>query len=127
MEGHGKVIWNELNTHDVEGAKRFFTDTLGWSFDGMPMEGGGTYWIISNGGERAGGLFGLDGEQFAQVPDHWMTYIGVDDCDARVAKAQASGGMVVRPPWDIPGVGRVAILKAPGGALMAWMTPTMPG
>ena len=32
----------------------------------------------------------------------------------------------MRPPFDIPEVGRVAILKAPGGAIMAWMTPSMP-
>jgi uncharacterized protein len=127
MSAHGRVIWNELNTHDVESAKRFFTDTLGWSYDAMPMPEGGTYWVIRNGEERAGGIFPLDGPQFAGVPDHWMTYIGVDDCDGRVAQAATSGGSVLREPWTIDGIGRVAILKAPGGAVMAWMTPAMPG
>jgi uncharacterized protein len=123
MSAHGRVIWSELNTHDVETAKRFFADTLGWTFEAMPMQEGGTYWIIRNGSDRVGGIFALEGEHFASVPDHWMTYIGVDDCDSRVAKAATSGATVMRQPWDIPGVGRVAILKAPGGAVMAWMTP----
>ena len=37
---HGKFYWNELMTRDVERAKKFYADTLGWSFDGMPMPGG---------------------------------------------------------------------------------------
>jgi uncharacterized protein len=34
-----------------------------------------------------------------------------------------AGATVLRDPWTIPGVGRMAILRAPGGGVMAWMTP----
>ena len=30
---------------------------------------------------------------------------------------------VMREPFDIPGVGRIAILQEPGGAGVGWMTP----
>ncbi len=126
MAPHGRVIWSELNTHTPEAAKAFFVTTLGWSFEGMPMEGGDTYWIIKNEGERVGGVFTMSGPPFEGVPDHWLTYIGVDDVDSRAALAAKSGGTVMRQPWTIPGVGRVAILKAAGGAVMAWMTPVPP-
>ena len=30
---------------------------------------------------------------------------------------------LVHPIFDVPGVGRIAILKEPGGAGIGWMTP----
>src|SRR4029077_14981808 len=42
---HGKFHWNELMTRNVERAKKFYSETLGWTFDSMPMPGGGTYWL----------------------------------------------------------------------------------
>jgi len=29
----------------------------------------------------------------------------------------------MRPLFDIPGIGRIAILREPGGAGVGWMTP----
>ena len=52
-----------------------------------------------------------------------MSYLAVDDVDARVKKAQAAGATLMRPIFDVPGVGRIAILKEPGGAGIGWMTP----
>ncbi len=28
----GTIVWNELNTHDVEGAKTFYSALLGWTY-----------------------------------------------------------------------------------------------
>jgi predicted enzyme related to lactoylglutathione lyase len=122
MWSHGTVYWSELNTHDPERAKRFYADTVGWSFDPMPMSDG-TYWVAKAGEMTVGGIFELKGE-LANVPEHWMTYVAVDDVDARVGKAKAAGASVIRPPFDIPGVGRIAILREPGGAVVGWMTPS---
>ena len=120
---HGKFYWNELMTRDLERAKKFYADTLGWTFDPMSAGGGPTYWIIKAGGEMVGGLFDISGHDFDQVPESWMSYIAVDDVDARVAKAVKAGAQVMKPAFDIPGVGRIAILREPGGAGVGWMTP----
>lgn len=120
---HGKFYWNELMTRDLERAKKFYADTLGWTFDPMSAGGGPTYWIIKTGGEMVGGLFDISGHDFDQVPESWMSYIAVDDVDARVAKAVKAGAQVMKPAFDIPGVGRIAILREPGGAGIGWMTP----
>jgi len=45
------------------------------------------------------------------------------ETDARVKKAQSLGATLMRPIFDVPGVGRIAILKEPGGAGIGWMTP----
>ncbi|PPD43908.1 MAG: glyoxalase [Methylocystis sp.] len=121
---HGVVCWSELNVRDMERARNFYAETLGWRFEAMPMEGF-TYWIILSGATRVGGLFEMKGPEFDGVPEHWLTYIGVDDVDARLNKAVAAGAKSCKAPFDIPGVGRMAVLQEPGGAVVAWMTPTI--
>ncbi len=124
---HGTFIWNELMTRDVEGAKSFFAEALGWTFEAMPMPDGGTYWIAKSGEKGVAGLMdmalmtGMDG-----VPAHWLAYIAVDDVDARVDHAARLGATVIRPGFDVPDVGRIAILRDPTGAAVGWMTPETP-
>jgi predicted enzyme related to lactoylglutathione lyase len=122
MTAHGSFHWNELVTRDVEKAKKFYGETIGWTFDGMPMPDG-TYWVAKMGDAVVGGLFPISGPQWEGVPEHWMSYLAVDDVDARVKKAQAAGAKLMRPAFDIPGVGRIAILTEPGGAGVGWITP----
>jgi len=121
---HGTFYWNELMTRDVEGAKKFYADTLGWSYDAMPMpDGAGSYWLAMIDGEPVGGILDISAPDFAQVPESWMAYIAVDDVDARVAKAVKAGAKLMKPVFDVPGVGRIAILLQPDGAGVGWMTP----
>jgi hypothetical protein len=119
---HGVVCWSELNVHDVARAQQFYTQTLGWRFEAMPMPDM-TYWIILSGAARVGGMFEMTGDAFAGAPEHWLTYIAVDDIDARLQKAAAAGARICKPAFDIAGVGRMAVLAEPGGAIVAWMTP----
>ena len=123
---HGVFYWNEMMARDPEGAKAFYGATLDYTFEGMPDPDGGTYWLVLAAGvERpVAGIFSMDGKsQFDGVPDHWMPYIAVDDIDARVEKAVAQGATLMRPTVDVPQIGRFAILKEPGGAVVGWMTP----
>jgi hypothetical protein len=110
-------------TRDAEKAKKFYGATVGWTFEAMPMPDGGTYWVAKMGEEYVGGLFPLTSPQFDGVPESWMAYLAVDDVDARAKKAQAAGATLMRPIFDVPNVGRIAILKEPGGAGVGWMTP----
>jgi predicted enzyme related to lactoylglutathione lyase len=121
---HGKFVWNELNTQNVEASKTFLSATLGWTFEAMPTADG-TYWIIKNGDERAGGIFDMSAHSFCKgAPEHWLSYVAVDDVDTRLEKAMATGAKPGRAPFDVPGVGRIAILQQPGGGTVAWITPT---
>jgi predicted enzyme related to lactoylglutathione lyase len=70
---HGHFCWNELMSRDVEKAKKFYTDTLGWSFEAMPMPEGDTYWVAKMGEAPVGGLFDISGPQFGPVPECWMS------------------------------------------------------
>jgi uncharacterized protein len=125
MWSHGSFYWNELLTKDVERAKRFYEQTIGWTYQAMPMPDGATYWVAIMDGKPVGGMFPTNGPGFEQVPEAWMSYLAVDDVDARVAKATAAGVKLMRPIFDVPNVGRIAILTEPGGAGVGWMTPKM--
>lgn len=123
MASHGTFYWNELLTSDVERAKRFYGETIGWSFEPMPMADGATYWVAKMGDQAVGGIFPTNRPGFVGVPEGWMAYLAVDDVDARVKKATAAGAQLMRPIFDVPGVGRIAILTEPGGAGVGWITP----
>jgi predicted enzyme related to lactoylglutathione lyase len=120
---HGKFVWNELMTHDVEKAKSFYKDVIGWSYESMPGPENSTYWIVKNGGERAGGLFPMVKPELRDVPEQWVSYIAVDDVDARVKKAKGGGAKVMHEAFDIPNVGRIAALVDNSGAMICFITP----
>jgi predicted enzyme related to lactoylglutathione lyase len=128
MSFHGKIIWTELNTHDVDKAKGFYGAAFGWSFDAMPTPYGGTYWIGKAAGAAMGtaGLFAMSGPAFEGMPDHWLTYFGIENIDDALEKVAGLGGQVVRPAFDIPNVGRIAIVRGASGAVEGWMQP-LPG
>jgi predicted enzyme related to lactoylglutathione lyase len=120
---HGAFYWNELMTRNVEQVKRFYENVIGWTFEAMPMGGEGDYWVANMDGKPVGGIFPMQGSDFTGVPESWLSYIEVDDVDARVQQARAAGATVMREPFDVPSVGRIAILTQPGGAVIGWMTP----
>jgi predicted enzyme related to lactoylglutathione lyase len=123
MTAHGHFHWNELVTPDADRAMQFYKKTIGWTFEPMPMEDGATYWVAYADGEMAAGIFPTDRPEFEGVPEGWMSYLAVDDVDARVKTAVAAGAQLMRPIFDVPHVGRIAILTEPGGAGIGWITP----
>ena len=119
---HGRFYWNELMTRDAEQAKTFYRDSIGWEFEGMPMEDG-TYWLAIADGRPAGGIFEMSGAALDDGPDRWMSFLAVDDVDTRIKRAKKGGATIIRGPFDVPGIGRIAVLNEPGGAPIGWMTP----
>lgn len=123
MAAHGHFHWNELMTPDAERAKQFYQKTIGWTFEPMPMDDGAIYWIAYAGDERVAGIFPTNRPAFEDVLEGWMPYLAVDNVDARVKKAIAAGAQLMRPIFDVPEVGRIAILTEPGGAGIGWIKP----
>jgi predicted enzyme related to lactoylglutathione lyase len=123
---HGHFHWNELRTRDAPGAMKFYGDVLGWAFERTSTPDGRDYWLATVRGRPVAGFFPLDGAEFDCVPESWMSFLAVDDVDARVAKAVKAGAKLMFPIFDVPDVGRIAMLQEPGGAGVGWMTPVRP-
>jgi predicted enzyme related to lactoylglutathione lyase len=109
--------WYELMTSDLPAAQRFYADVAGWTIEdaGMP---GMTYLLARAGGAIVAGLMTLPSEATGAVPG-WLGYVGVADVDAAAEALAVAGGTVHRPPADIPGVGRFAVVADPQGAVFA--------
>ena len=121
---HGTFCWNELVTHDVEAAEKFYGELIGWKItdSGMP---GMVYKMLTIGETQAGGLMAMPPEVPKDVPSHWMSYITVEDVDASAKKAQELGAELIHAPQDIPTVGRFCIIKDPTGAVVSLITLEM--
>lgn len=108
----GAMSWNELATRDTDAAGAFFKGLLGWESEPTPD---GSYVTFLNDGRMAGGMIRMTPE-WGDMPPHWSVYFSVADCAATVAKAEALGGGIIRPPFDTPG-GPTAVLRDPQGAV----------
>jgi len=124
---HGQFFWNELRTRDPERAKQFYADTVGWRFEASATPDGQTYWVALCDGKPVAGLFELVSPAFDGVPESWISFLAVDDVDARVAKAVKAGADLVMPIFDVPSAGRIAMVREPGGAGVGWITPVGAG
>jgi predicted enzyme related to lactoylglutathione lyase len=117
----GVFVWEELHTTDVEGAKSFYREVIGWSANDTDMGGGSTYTIFESNGEQRAGCMTI---RQPDMPPNWLTYIGTDDVDAACKRAEELGAQKMVDPMDIPGIGRFAGLTDPTGAVFALFKPS---
>jgi len=120
---NGKFVWYELMTTDQEAAEAFYRAVVGWKTAdaGQPDM---RYTILSAGERGVAGLMALPAEACAAgARPGWIGYVGVADVDAAAARLTGAGGLIHRPPADIPNVGRFAVVADPGGAVFALFTP----
>src|ERR1700691_1693762 len=113
----GKVVWADLTTPDIDGAKRFYGALFGWTFRDVP--GGSNYSLALHDGQPVAGLFqkALTAGQSQQPA--WLTFLAVRDVDAAQEAATRHGGSVLIKSHDYPQRGRQAILADPDGAVFA--------
>lgn len=128
MATHGMFVWTDLQTSDVEEAKRFYGEVFGWdardaSSEDMP------YWELIKDDQVVAGLGPLDGAQQDEgVPPNWTSYVAVDDAAEVCSKVGDGGGSVLMDPMEVGEEGTVAIVQDPtGGVLGLWQPGTHEG
>ncbi len=115
----GRFVWYELMTSDVEAAKAFYTELIGWGTTPMDL-GDMNYTMWTKGEAPVGGVMTLPDEaKAAGAPFHWLAYIATPDVDATASQAAELGGTILKAPSDIPTIGRFSILADPQGAVFA--------
>jgi predicted enzyme related to lactoylglutathione lyase len=120
IKTHGAFSWFELATTDVDGAKKFYSELLGWDFTSMGPDMG-NYDVINLNGVGIGGIMP---KQDMAPTSMWGSVISVNDVDASAEKAQQLGGNVIVPLTDIPTVGRFCMIQDPQGAVFSIITYT---
>jgi predicted enzyme related to lactoylglutathione lyase len=108
---HGVPSWIAGAHADPEQAAAFYTELFGWE-----AERRGDQIVCTLRGRDVAGF--VAGDEPA-----WRTNVWVESADATAEQAQAAGGSVVTPPFDLAGVGRSAVLADPSGAVFTVSEP----
>ncbi len=122
LDEPGALCWSELTTRDPKKAEAFYTALFGWTAQHSAPAAVQDYTQFSVAGTPAIGMMEMPADMPASIPSFWMPYFQVDDVDAATRTATTHGAAVMRPPADIPGTGRFAILADPQGAAFAVFT-----
>ena len=122
----GGVIWYELMTSDVDKARAFYEQVLGWSIEKSSNAPNG-YRMISGSKGLVGGMMPLPpGATNMGMKPIWVPYIDVPDADSAANKIKADGGAIHMPGTDVPGAGRFCYVADPQGASFYVMKPSGP-
>ena len=121
VDVRGRFVWHQLLTRDVPGAKKFYPSLTGWKAQPWPIDP--SYTVCHSGDVPTAGMMPMAPEFPAEVPAHWMPYIGTRDVDGIAEAAVHAGGYIVKQPADMKGAGRYAVLADPQGAVFAIIDP----
>jgi predicted enzyme related to lactoylglutathione lyase len=110
----GTFCWVELGTTDGEAAKKFYTELFGWGFEDIPLGPDKVYTILKLNGKDVGAVMPLQG-----IPPNWLSYVSVTSADESAAKAKSLGANLMKEPFDVMDVGRMAVIQDPTGAVFA--------
>jgi len=121
VDVRGRFVWHQLMTRDVPAAKKFYSKLIGWKTMPWPLDP--AYTVCHADAGPVAGLVALPSDLPAEVPSHWLQYIGTRDVDGTADAAVRAGGSVVKSPSDMQGAGRYAVLKDPQGAVFAIIDP----
>jgi predicted enzyme related to lactoylglutathione lyase len=117
----GQFVWHELLTSDPDAAKGFYTGVVDWSSQAWGPDG---YSLWMSGEMPVGGFMAMPPEvKQTGAPPHWLSYIGTPNVDDTCAHATRLGGRILKEPFDVPTVGRIAVLADPQGAVFCVYKP----
>ena len=110
-------FWTEGLMGDLDACMAYYNSVCNWTFTRNPVLSH-PYYEISRETIMAafGGLMAAADAVEADVPPHWITYIGVENIDAMLEETVKAGGTVSVGPWEIAGLGHTAIICEPTGA-----------
>ena len=126
VSSHGRFVWYELVTTDVEVAKAFYTKVMGWGAQDAPMADR-VYTLFTVGKAAVSGLMDLpeDARKMGAKPT-WVGYVAVNDVDTTAERIERLGGVVQVPPTDVLDISRFSIFADPQKAKLAlfkWLQP----
>jgi predicted enzyme related to lactoylglutathione lyase len=115
-DADGTLCWADLSTPDPPRAIGFYSGLFGWRFE--PGHDASGYLHIRNGEQFIGGVQPIS-QRDPETPPHWLPYFATSNCDETAGKAEKLGATFLLPPMTMEGVGRMAVLKDPHGAVFA--------
>lgn len=103
------VVHFEVGGRDVERTRAFYSELFGWDIKMDPTG----YGVVDTGSEV--GIGGGIMRTPPQVPAYVTFYVGVDDLDKYITRAEELGGRTVLRPMPIGAIGAFAMFADPDG------------
>jgi uncharacterized protein len=113
----GDFCWHELATPNPEKTAGFYARLFGWESRTGEASVHADYWLYKRAGKGVAGMWRIPpGSEFSA---HWLLYILVDDIEKMTLKAEKLGAKVLRPPTELPQIGRFSLIRDTVGAVVA--------
>jgi predicted enzyme related to lactoylglutathione lyase len=128
----GTLWWGELLARNPQKARDFYAKVVGWEPKITALEdptrpanpGEKEYTLFTIGGQEVAGAMKIEDAEFAKdSAPVWLLYVQVPNVDKAVGRALELGGKVLNGPFDVQGVGRIAIIEDLEGAKLGLVTP----
>ncbi|RZS43664.1 hypothetical protein EV193_102645 [Herbihabitans rhizosphaerae] len=108
--------WFDITARNAERSRRFYGELFDWE---IAVDESMNYGLTSTADGVPGGI-GETGDG-SPHPAGVVLYFPVEDLDGAVARAERLGGSIAVPAWELPGLGRMAvILDVDGNRIGLW-------
>ncbi|GAU70851.1 hypothetical protein SSP35_23_00410 [Streptomyces sp. NBRC 110611] len=111
----GAPCWADAMFKDVEGAKSFYGEVLGWTFGESSSEYGNYTQAYSDGKAVAAVVPPMPGGD--DTPSAWCLYFASRDVSRTAEKIKAAGGTLIMEPMQVGPFGSMTLAKEPSGAV----------
>ena len=120
------IVHIELSAKDPKAAGKFYSDLFDWTIQYDDK----LNYVQFRIDEALGGGFNPVGQTesagFQTNPGDVLVYVGTDDIDASLARAESLGGKIVAPKMEIPGIGWFGVFEDPTGNKVGLYTSLNP-
>ncbi|MFE9775199.1 VOC family protein [Streptomyces sp. NPDC005931] len=121
----GAPCWADAMFTDLEGAKTFYGDVLGWTFGESSSEFGGYTEAYANGKAVAAVVPPMPGQE---GPSQWCLYLATENAAATAARIRDNGGELLMDPMAVGDLGTMCLARDPGGVVFGlWQAGTHEG
>jgi len=116
----GTPCWFDLLSPDAEAAAAFYAALFGWTYDVSGSEHGRYHTAMVDGRPAAGIGQRQEG---THAPSAWTVHLAAGDAAAMSDRVTELGGSVLSEPAEVRGLGHLAIVQDPGGAVFGLWQP----
>lgn len=111
----GMPCWVDAMFTDLDGAKRFYGDVLGWTFGEAATEYGNYTQAYANGKAVAAVVPPMPGQEGEEPQSAWCLYFASPDVQATARKIREHGGQILMEPMQVGDFGSMLLAREPSG------------
>ncbi|MFJ8850370.1 VOC family protein [Streptomyces sp. NPDC102437] len=125
VQPEGTPCWADAMFADLEGAKSFYGDVLGWTFGESAPEFGNYTQAYADGKAVAAVVPPMPGQEGHSA---WCLYLASPDAEATAAKIRDNGGVTLMDPMQVGEFGTMLLARDPSGVVFGvWQAGTHEG